>query len=79
MLTLRISVSNDPTDVSNWEVVLEDSFENDGRPDLIHFPRTSPVREQRYVKFQVISYGKNQGCIQFFEVVRMPKMENSGK
>lgn len=69
---LRISVSNDP-ELDNWEVVLEDSFEKDGQAvsaDILEFPLSSSVTDKRFIKLEIISYGKYQGCIQFFDVVR---------
>ena len=69
---LRISVSNEP-DMDNWEVVLEDSFEKDGQAvsaDILEFPLSSSVTDKRFIKLEIISHHKHQGCIQFFDVVR---------
>ena len=69
---LRISVSNDP-EQDNWEVVLEDSFENDGQAvsaDILEFQLSSSVTDKRFIKLEIISHGNSQGCIQFFDVVR---------
>ena len=77
---LRISVSNDP-EQDNWEVVLEDSFENDGQAvsaDILEFQLSSSVTDKRFIKFEIISHGKSQGCIQFFDVVRNAANEKSG-
>ena len=80
-LVPRISVSNDPLIESDWEVVLEDNLVKDGHEvstDIKDFPLDSIVTEKRFVKFEILSFDNQQGCIQYFDVVREPKFEGSG-
>ena len=79
----RISVSNEPELEINWEVVLlEGSFEKDGleaSSDITRFQLDSLVNEKRFIKFEIISFGGNGGCIQYFDVDRNTKDKKSGK
>ena len=36
------------------------------------------MTEKRYIKFEILSFDNQQGCIQYFDVVREPKLERSG-
>ena len=79
--TFRVSVSNDPELEVDWEVVLEDSFEIEGvdvSTEIINFQLDSLVNEKRYIKFEILSFGGNGGCIQYFDVDRKPKVEKTG-
>ena len=80
-LTFRVSVSNDPELEVDWEVVLEESFEIEGvdvSTEMINFQLDSLVNEKRYIKFEILSFGGNGGCIQYFDVYRKPKTEKTG-
>ena len=80
-LTFRVSVSNDPEMEVDWEVVLEDSFEKGGvdvSTEIINFQLDSLVNEKRYIKFEILSFGGNGGCIQYFDVDRKPNVEKTG-
>lgn len=83
ILIIRISVSNEPELEINWEVVLlEGSFEKDGleaSSEIIRFQLDSLVREKRFIKFEITSFGGNGGCIQYFDVDRQTKNTKSGK
>ena len=78
---IRIYVSNDPSNEKDWEIVLEGSFEEDGNDvftDTMVFPLDTEVDDKRYIKFEIISFGESQGCIQYFDVDRKTKLERSG-
>ena len=79
-LTFRISVSNEPEMEVDWEVVLEDSFEKecaDVSNEIINVQLDSLVNEKRYIKFEILSFGGNGGCIQYFDVDRKPRVEKT--
>ena len=61
--------------------MLQDSLvkdDEDVSTDIQEFPLDSIVTEKRFVKFEILSFDNQQGCIQYFDVVREPKFERSG-
>ena len=79
--------TNFPDKMSNWQTVLDSSFPTSGdtsadQPtltDLAEFPLDSPVVDMRYVSFWIQSWHGYQGGLQYFDIVRKPKLEKSGK
>ena len=79
--------SNVPDKFSNWQTVLDSSFPTSGdtsadQPtftDLTEFALDTPVVDMRYVSFWIQSWHGYQGGLQYFDIVRKPKLEKSGK
>ena len=73
--------------LSNWQTVLDSSFptsddtsaDQPTLTDLTEFPLDSPVVDMRYVSFWIQSWHGYQGGLQYFDIVRKPKLEKSGQ
>ena len=83
ILFLRVYVSNDPYDDTQWDTVLETTFPDvDGEKpntDLHTFDLSQPVIWKRYLKFEILTHHGPGGGLQYLDIVRKPKLEKSGK
>ena len=64
---------------NNFDDYYEDYFDFVPVTKLTDFDLTTNVVDKRYVKFQVLTWRGSQGGLQYFDIVRTPRLKTSGE